>query len=253
MSQTTPLIDTLKRELKAHGFTYADVAKVLDLSTASVKRLLSEQNLSLQRLDRICAMLDMEISDLVQKMNESARQTDQLTEAQEQEIASDRVLLVVAVCVLNRWSMADVLRHFYIDAHQCIQKLARLDRLKLIELLPGNRIKLRVAPNFAWRPDGPIQRFFQESIGREFFQTRFELQHERLICLNGTLSDAAATTFHRKMERLAREFDELNADEAALPVDDRHGVTVVLAVRGWGYGMFSDLNRKYSGAQSAKR
>jgi hypothetical protein len=187
--------------------------------------------------------MDMELSDLVQRMNEQARQTERLSEAQEREIAGDRVLLVVTVCVLNRWTMDEIIEQFTIDEHTCIQKLARLDRLKLIDLLPGNRIKLRISPNFAWLPEGPIQRFFQTAIGREFFNTRFKGRHERLICMNGMLSEAGATTFQRKMERLAREFDELNDDEAGLPIDRRQGVTLVLATRGWDYGLFKDLVR----------
>ncbi|MEJ2426311.1 MAG: XRE family transcriptional regulator, partial [Candidatus Thiodiazotropha sp.] len=36
MAQTQQLITALKRTLKAHGLTYADVAERLDLSEASV-------------------------------------------------------------------------------------------------------------------------------------------------------------------------------------------------------------------------
>ena len=89
MPQTDQLIDALKRALKAHRMTYRDVARALDLSEASVKRLFSEKTLSLQRLDAICAMMDIEISDLVQSMNERSQGLLQLTEVQEREIASD--------------------------------------------------------------------------------------------------------------------------------------------------------------------
>ena len=37
--QTTSLVNTLKKVLKTHGFTYRDVATGLKLSEASVKRL----------------------------------------------------------------------------------------------------------------------------------------------------------------------------------------------------------------------
>jgi len=44
---------TLKKQLKAHGKTYADVAELLQLSEASVKRLFAEQSFTLKRLERI--------------------------------------------------------------------------------------------------------------------------------------------------------------------------------------------------------
>ena len=51
MPQTNDLLHTLKKLLKRHNKTYVDVAACLQLSEASVKRLFSEQNMSLQRLD----------------------------------------------------------------------------------------------------------------------------------------------------------------------------------------------------------
>ena len=65
MAQTSTLLIALKKSLKAHGYTYADVAKHIGLTQASIKRLFSEENISLQRLDQICQMMDLEISDLV--------------------------------------------------------------------------------------------------------------------------------------------------------------------------------------------
>ena len=68
MSQTKPLIDTLKRELKKQRKTYRDVAEVLGLSETSVKRLFVDRSFSISRLDKVCEMLEIEISDLVNAM-----------------------------------------------------------------------------------------------------------------------------------------------------------------------------------------
>jgi DNA-binding Xre family transcriptional regulator len=244
MPQTRELVTTLKTALKAQGKTYADVAVALDLTEASVKRIFSQQNFSLERLDRICNMLGMEISDLVQMMNERRQQLQQLTWAQEQEITGDVTLMLVAVCVLNRWTMAEIVDYYRISEHQCIRHLARLDRLKLIELLPKNRIRLLVAPNFSWIENGPIQQFFQKKIGQEFFHTGFNREDESLIVLNGMLSAQSSAELQRKLRRLAREFDALNNDDAALDLDERRGATLVLALRDWRFGLFKPIIRK---------
>ena len=78
MAQTRELIKSLKTALKAQGKTYADVAVELGLTEASVKRLFSQQSFSLSRLDQVCHMLDMEITDLVQLMNEQQQRLQQL-------------------------------------------------------------------------------------------------------------------------------------------------------------------------------
>ncbi len=244
MAQTKQLIDTLKRALKAHGLSYADVASQLTLSEASVKRLFAEASFSLARLDAICQMMDMEISDLVLLMNNQARSmVSKLSFEQEQEIATNIALLLVTVCVLNRWTMPQLMDHFHLSEHECIRYLVVLDRLRLIDLLAGNRIKLKVATNFKWLDNGPIQQFFQQKVAADFFNTQFTEQQEQLIVKNGMLSDAAMIVFHRKVEQLARDFDELNNDDAVLPLDQRRGTTAVFAMRSWQYGLFERLRK----------
>jgi len=244
VAQTKQLIECLKRALKAHGLSYIDVAQQLDLSEASVKRLFSESSFSLTRLDKVCQMMEMEISDLVLQMNnESRSMLSGLSFKQEEDIAADIALLLITVCVLNRWTMMQLIDHFHLSEHQCVRYLAILDRLKVIELLAGNRIKLRVSPNFKWLDNGPIQQFFQQKLAADFFDSQFTQKNEQLIVINGMLSDSAMMIFHRKIQQLAREFDELNNEDAALELKEKKGTTVVLAMRSWQYGLFESMRK----------
>ena len=243
MPQTHQLIDTLKYALKAHKKTYADVADALELSEASVKRLFAEKNLSLLRLEKVCQMISMEISDLVQLMNQRTHRIKQLSKEQEAEIAADRILLLITVCALNQWTLEEMLDCYKITQSQAIHCLARLDRLKIIDLLPGNRIKLLISPNFHWIENGPIQKLFRNHLQEDFFSSNFNRSHEKLLVVNGMLSSESNAELQKKMERLAREFDELNNHDAGLPLEQRHGVTMVIAMGDWRYGMFADLRR----------
>ena len=215
MSQSIQLIETLKQALKAHGRSYADVARHLGLSEASVKRLFSQKSFSLERLEQVCQLLEIEIVDLVQLMQHNvAGPISGLTLVQEQEIVGDLELLLITVCVLNRWRLEEIIDYFAIPEARCIEHLARLDRLRMIELLPGNRVKLLVAPNFQWRENGPIQQFFLQRLQSDFFNSRFDQEHEALLVINGMLANSSTAVFQRKLERLAREFDELSNDDA---------------------------------------
>lgn len=244
MAQARQLISTLKGLLRAQGRTYAQVAVHLGLSEASIKRLFSRGNLSLQRLEDICQFLDMDISDLARLAEEQDHQAlAGLSLAQEQEIVDDLELLLVAVCVLNGWNYGELLDYFRFDEPQLIRLLIRLDRLKMIELLPGNRIRLRVAPNFKWRENGPIQRFFLSRLQQDFFASRFDEAHEKLLVVNGMLADSSLRVFQRRLEQLVQEFNSLCANDARLPFANRHGSTVVLAMRRWRYGLFQQFRR----------
>ena len=223
--------------------TYDYVANALELTQASVKRLFSEENISLQRLDQMCQWVDMEISDLTAMVNAQQEQLQHLTIEQEKELTNDLTLLLIAVCVLNKWTTPQIIQYYELTERECVQKLAKLDRLKIIDLLPGNRIKLLVAANFGWRENGPIQQFFQHRKGQESFNTRFKQDDECLIVMNGMLCAHSNGEFQRKLKRLAREFEILNYEDTALPFEKRNGVTLVMALRHWRYGLFQPLLR----------
>jgi len=243
MTQGAALVQTLKRALKRHGLTYAQVAVQLQITEASVKRMFSRQQFTLQRLEQICQLMALDFSDLLRLLQQEQGQISQLTEQQELQLTADLGLLLVAVSVLNHWTITDILKWYQFTPSECLQKLIKLDRLQLIELQPNNRIKLRIAANFSWREGGPIQRFFQQQLAAEFFNHRFAGQDESLLVLNGMLSGASNQAFQRKLTRLSREFNELVQQDSQLPLEHRYGTSVVLAMRNWRFGLFKDFLR----------
>jgi transcriptional regulator with XRE-family HTH domain len=243
VGQTKAIHHALKTALRANGYTYADVAQVLDLSEASVKRLFSDFGFSLQRLEAVCQMIGMEVTDLISSLESNNERLQCLTHEQEDEIASDIVLTLVTVCVLNRWTFEQILDNFKIDFHDCIRKLAHLDRLNLIELMPGNRIKLKISNNFKWLENGPIQKLFCEKVAADYFAREFNRPNEKLIVVNGMFQAASAEELHQRMSRLADDFNELSSRDAVKPLGERKGLTLVLAARGWRYGVFEPYRK----------
>lgn len=244
MAQTALLLATLKKQLRASGITYAQVAEALDLSEASVKRLFAEQAFTLPRLEKVCALVGLEISDLMATAQRQQHQLEQLTVEQESEIAADVLLLLVAVSVINGFTYQDLLEHYTLSEPECIRKLAHLDRLKLIDLLPGNRIKLRIATNFRWAPDGPIQRFFLNYVERDFFDSRFDGESEKLIVLNGLFSSQGNVTLQEHMDRLSNAFAEEMKKDGVRPMAEKNGTTLVVALRQWRYSLFEKYARR---------
>ncbi|BBI48944.1 hypothetical protein HORIV_13650 [Vreelandella olivaria] len=123
MSQADSLIETLKRQLRAQDKTYADVAKWLALSEASVKRLFAEKHFTLSRLECICDQLNIEFAELVQTMQADEQRLQALTYAQEQSIVDDRELFLVAVCVINGYSFDEIHHQYQLSEAECIQQL----------------------------------------------------------------------------------------------------------------------------------
>jgi len=237
------LIDTLKRALKAHGLTYADVATSICLSEASVKRMFSKHNFTLERMDTICQMMDMDMADLVRMFESDQHRISHLTFEQEQELVSDIKLLLIALCVRDHMSFDDILQRYDISKSESFSHLVRLDRLKLIELLPNNRIKLLIARDFRWLPNGPIERFFENKVQNEFLNSRFKHDDELRLYLGGLLSRSSHETLLKKLKLLANEFTALQEGDIPLPLAERSHVSLFLAMRHWELAAFAQLRR----------
>ena len=244
MQQTYALVQILKRALKQADMTYADVARGMNMSEANVKRMFSTCHFSLHRLEAVCELIDYKITDLMHLLNESENRISSLTRSQEEALVNDERLLLVAVCARNHWTFEDIVDYYQIAATDCIRLLARLDRLRLIELMPGNRIRLLVAEDFRWIPGGPIESFFEKSIQAEFLNSSFTRPNEFRQYLGGSMSRGSTDALKRKLQTVVREFAELHRNDAALPASERMNVGLVLALRPWELSAFRNLKRK---------
>jgi len=244
MAQTGALVGALKQVLKSRGITYAEIARRLGMSEASIKRVFAKQSFTLDRLDKICGVLGIGITDLARMVEHEAERVTQLTLEQEREIVADPELLLVAVHALNHWTLEEIVDRYSISKTECIRLLARLDRLRIIDLLPNNRIRVVVGRNFSWRPDGPLQRYFRDQIEANFFASRFDGRGERLAFVSGMLSQNSNAVIQQHMRRLEAEFTELHNQDASLPFGERFGTSLLLAVRPWLPEVFRKMQRK---------
>jgi transcriptional regulator with XRE-family HTH domain len=249
MARTAALVDNLKRELRARNITYAAVAKRLGMSEASVKRMFSQKEFTLSRLDTICEVAGIEFSDLARSLAVADAVISQLSYEQEKEFVDNQKLMLVALLSLNHYSFDEMVALFELDAAECTRLLARLDRLKFIELMPNNRIRLLVSRAFAWIPDGPIQRFFKVNGVGDYFRSSFDGEHELMVLANGALSKPSVSALLARLRKTAAEFSAMRSDDAALPSSERAAITLLLAARPW----LPDFLRKYRRKESATK
>ncbi len=243
MRETDRLIETLKGELKRQGKTYADLTQVLDLSHASVKRLFAEKNFTLERLEKLCNFLGTDLADLVRAMEKNEEKIDQLTIEQEKEFVDDTRFLCFAHALLQRWSFDEIIETYAISEHEGIQMMARLDRMKLIEMLPGNRYKLLISSNFSWIKSGPIQNFFERQLQSDYFDCKFNKPDQLRVFLSSTLSASSVEAIMNKLNKLALEVNDYHLQDEKLSLEKRQGVSMVLAIRPWETKVFTALRR----------
>ena len=243
MAQTKLIIDTLKQELRKQGINYKQVARKLELSEASVKRLFAENTFTLDRISLVCELLNYEIADLVHAMERNVELTQRLTLEQETELVSDIKLLLMAYFLMNKLTFEEVISTYDISRTEGIRLLARLDRMKIIELQPGNRVKLMIAKDFSLIPGGPIEQFYARTVQQEFFDSTFDGNGELRIYVSGYFSRAANAEIIRKIKQLARDTHQLKLDSENLPLEERFGCSLIMAIRPWEVKVFDELRR----------
>lgn len=236
MKQSNQWVDTLKRCLKARGLTYKDVARKLKLSEASIKRLFSERSFTLQRLEQICLMMDMSFSDLahINDRRNLERQTT-LSIKQETALAADAILLCYFYLLLNGWNIERIANRFDLDEPRQVRMLVKLDKLGLIELLPGNRVRLLTARRIQWRKDGMVRRMYERDVKQAFLKHEFSEDNSQFGFESAELAPESARMISRKLANLRLEFDELAELDVNLKPDQKRGYGLMVALRPWAY------------------
>lgn len=231
MSGTHNVTQALKKLLRQAGITYADAAVALDLSEASVKRLFAQQSFTLSRLETLSKMAGAELVDLIRLSDDALDVVEELPLEVEQALVDEPLLLLSAVCVLNRYQFADVLELYAIDQHRLQQLFAALDRLNIIELLEANRYRMKLSRGFKWRAGGPIESFFVDRVLRGFFNPGLIRSTDQFRFSWGTVTPKTADHFLERLRLLSQEFNEAADRDAKLAINQRNGAALMLAFR----------------------
>ena len=236
------VFDALKMHLKARDLTYRDLARALKISEPTVKRIFSTRNCTLDRLNSICELLQVDLAELARSTPRENRLLNRLTAEQEEELMSDPALLLVAVSALNQMRVDEITAIYQLDEAQCVALLVRLEKVGILELHPGNRIRLRISRTFSWIPDGPIMRYMR-SQAADFFDHGFHAAGELMRVISVRISAEAQVALLRQLEQIAREYSEQHNADAALPLKQRQPLSVLLAVRAWEPALFKAFRR----------
>lgn len=243
MTEADQLVATLKKQLKSQGMTYRDVARALKLSEPSVKRLFASGRFTVDRLVQVSNLLGYTLAELSKEALAGQMRLSTLTEKQEREVVSNPKLLMVAVCAINHWTMDEMIEIYKLNEPECIKYLLQLDKLRIIDLLPGNRIRLNIARDFDWLPSGPIRQYFKSKGLNDFVKSDFANEGETMTFVHGMFTDQALAQILEELRKLRQKFAELHEESLAAPLSKRRGLGLLLAMRGWEPEDFKKLRR----------
>jgi Cro/C1-type HTH DNA-binding domain len=227
MSSTKDLIAALKTELKAAGITYADLAEHIDMAESSIKRMFSQADMPLSRIDEVLRVLKMDFADLARRVADAQPMRRELSQAAEEAVVTDPKLMLVAICCLSHWTFEQLITTYTYTEAEAVACMVQLDRLGIIELRPMNRYRLLVAKTFRWRPDGPVMRYFREL----------------LMLVHGQIGRSLALAFNERLARVAQDFAQQHLADQKLPEDQKRPYTLLIGMRSWLFEAFRDMRR----------
>jgi hypothetical protein len=193
-------------------------------------------------VDQICELIGVDLREVLNRALERAEPLNQLTAAQEGELISDPKLLFMTWLVLIRTPYEEMVRDYKFTEREALQYLIRLDRLKVIELQPGNRVRLLVSRHFSWRSGGPVQKYIHQKLLREFFASAFAGTLEEFFFHGGRVTDEALSQIKRALRAASRECAEI-IERDRTSTQPKNGAAFVLALRPWNYSGFAQFDR----------
>ena len=246
MSQIDQFLNSLKRTLKAKNILYRDLAKALGLSESSVKRILSNKSLSLERLEEICRVADISFSEVVKSANlEEASDVQIFSEEQEKALAENIRLLHYFMMLQEGKTPQKIEKEYQISIAESKKYLFQLDRLNLIELHPRDKVKFKKQGVVRFRRDGPVGKALFEQTKASYLNYDFKAEDFiRFSFIKISLPTLAK--YKAKLERLVMDMQEDARFEGAhgVPVSD---MGILMSFRPWQYSYMGAIRRKEEG------
>lgn len=172
-SASTHLLAHLRRVLRQNGWSARKVAAHFAVGEATAKRWLAGRGLTLERLEDLAALAGLTLAQLAREAEHpDTGLAQELTLAQERALSADPFLAFLFMTLLGGNSPLEIAADFAMPENAIAGALDRLERLALIDRLPGGRVRPLVDRAIVWRKS-PMRTLFEERMKRQFLAMDF--------------------------------------------------------------------------------
>ena len=223
------VLSELRRELKARGLRVGRLAEKLDVAEPTVWRWLRGDGLTLDRLDEICAIADIDLRDLLGRADDERQ--EHFTLAQERVLAADRALALVFFVILHGAQRRDIEREFGLPDDRLDAHLDRLKRLGLIDSAPRGRIRPKLRRSVRWRRGGPLSIAFERTVKPLFLSMDFGSPDALYVSDMVPMSESGRARVHALFEALRDDIHLIGEQEQAARLEGQEWSGVLMMVR----------------------
>jgi transcriptional regulator with XRE-family HTH domain len=236
LSEYQVAMTSVKALLKKQKITYRELATRLGLSESGVKKILTGADGSFQRIIDICRVLGVSVSELLEGASEQMTEVSYSEAQQEYLLKNPRAFALYWFLVYERRSMSEALKQSGLADKDRFPILRRLDQLGLLELLPGDRVRVPSVQQIRWVGGGPLIEKIYREWSQNFMQAvaRPESAPNRLFMIRylkaspRTFQDLIAAQRDLEAEFLRRAIRDMRTEASDLmhvrwltAIDDR--------------------------------
>lgn len=230
--QTIRLVEALKAEFRQQGIRQATIAAALGISRATLKRRWAGKSLTVSALHQLCALAGITLAELHEMAHATGdTRLRRLSLEQENALHGDARLGFIFSRVQLGWTAEEIQRECKISHAALVTHLLRLEKLGLIKLMPGNRIRLSTARNVEWRHHGPMWHSVDRYLKDIFTMTDSDDPELNRRIAVVKLSQASATQIDELFHSVQTEVRRLANNDRAILSDDKTWYAVLLGAR----------------------
>jgi len=232
------IFDMLKRVMRARGMSYRDLGDRLGVSEPSIKRMFSQRDCKMSRLDRICDILDISLSDLEAGAERYDEDPISLGQDIELRFAEDVSLFTFFILLREGLSAERIGEAFGLDQFDLFFYARDLEAMALAEVGPGGAISRLEKRPIQFRHDGPLNRI-HSALNIEFIRQCIETEARSFMTVSRQLRPETVRLIEEELNALRRKITTLARQDQLLSHTDEL-VTCKWSFA-WGPVIFSEL------------
>ena len=226
------LLKTLRDVLKAKKQTYGQLAKKLHVSEVTIKRWFTGQTCTLENIFKICETLEISFFDLAALARKDEEVDYVLTREQELFFSKSPALFGIFKQLQRGILPRTIAENWGLNSPKLHGVLRSLEKQKLLEVLPHDRVRMKVRGNIRYGHQGTLAKAILRPQIEQFLNHVDTVMQEDDVCMHS----AELELSHAHIDEFVEEIHSIGAkyrarafrDQSLLPTDKLKSVRWLL-------------------------
>ncbi len=215
---------SLKQVLKNRKMTYADLARKMEVSEPTIKRMFVERDCKMGRLLKLCDILEVSLSDLIERVRRNPDTAFVLPVQVEHKLAREPILFYLFLLLRDGISEAEICERYDISPSRFFLYMRQLEEMDLARTRHDGKIVVFRELRIQFQRHGPLRRIIRD-INIQFLIETFEAPDSPVSAfhtLSRRMLPDTAVYIRQELEqlvervnRMARQ-DQMVADDSEL-------------------------------------